>query len=99
MTKKKTLNLDTFNEILFEAFKDQTAEAKAELLAAELQAAFAVKIQMMEEVIEDLNRGRPYREHLKKVNNIDGNLDKLAAQLDELEKEHPEIVVDAETDK
>ena len=92
----KTLNLDSFNEIIFGAFKDQSPRAKAELLAVEIQTAYAMKIQQMEKVIENLNEGRPYHRDLELVNNIDRNLDRLSAQLDELEKAHPEIVGEKE---
>ena len=94
----KTLNINTFNEIIFGAFKDQSPRAKAELLQMEIQAAYSMKVQQMEEVIEDLNEGRPYHKNLQLVNNIDGNVDVLAEQLDELLKEHPEIKEEMEDD-
>ena len=94
----KTLNINTFNEIIFGAFKDQSPKAKAELLRMEINAAYTMKIQQMEEVIADLNEGRPYHKNLQTVNNIDGNLDDLAAQLDDLIKEHPEIKEELEED-
>lgn len=95
----KTLNLDSFNEILFGAFKDQSPKAKAEFLAVEIQTAYSMKIVQMEELVKALNEGRSYHEELKLVNNIDGNLDTLAAQLEELEMEHPEIMEEADEEE
>ena len=86
----KQLNLDTFNEILFQAFKDQSPRNKAELFVHEIQAAYGFKIELMEKVVEDLNNGRPYEEHLQQVNNVDSNIDSLSEQLDELVRKYPE---------
>lgn len=91
METNKTLNIDTFNEILFGALKDQSPKGKVELLAMELEAAYAMKIQYMEAVIEDLNTGKPYHENLELVNNVDSNLDRLGERMDAIKKAHPEI--------
>lgn len=87
----KQLNLETFNEILFSAFKEQTPEAEYELYALEIQSAYAMKIEHMERVIADLNEERPYHEDLKLVNNIDSNLDILDKKLSALIEKHPEL--------
>lgn len=92
----KTLNLDTFNEILFGAFKEQTPAAMLELLTVELQSAMAMKIMAMEDVIKDLNQGKPYHQNLKKVNNVDSNLDSLGEKIEKLIQEHPELKKKAE---
>ena len=92
----KQLNLDTLNEILFGAFKEQTPAAMLELLTVELQSAMAMKIEAMEDVIKDLNRGKPYQQNLKKVNNIDSNLDSLGGKIEKLIQEHPELKKKAE---
>ena len=76
-----TLNLDTFNEILFNAIKP---EKRAELLEAEINMAYGIKIQKMEELVIALNECKPYHEILKDVNNIDANCDLLMAQLEKL---------------
>lgn len=99
MAEKKTLNLDTFNDILFSAFKDQSPRAKAELLAHELSMAYNIKIQHMEQVIQDLNEGLPYHKDLDMVNAVDANCDRLYRSLEQLEKEHPEILDQKEEDK
>ena len=92
----KQLNLDTFNEILFGAFKEQTPENMLELLKVELQIAMRMKIMAMEDVIRALNEGKPYHQNLKKVNNIDSNLDALGEKIDRLIKQHPELKKEAE---
>lgn len=92
----KQLNLDTFNEILFGAFKEQTPAAMLELLTVELQSAMMMKITAMEDVIRDLNKGKPYHQNLRKVNNIDSNLDSLGEKIEKLIEEHPELKKKAE---
>ena len=82
----KTLNLDTFNEILFRALKEDAK--KEELLQMEVEMAYSVKIQKMEELVECLNQGKPYHEILKQVNNIDMNCDYLMEQLEEVKGEN-----------
>ena len=78
----KTLNLETFNEILFEAIPE---EKRAELLAVELESAYAMKIEAMEELVVRLNAGEDYKEQLREVNNIDRSCDTLAAMLKDAE--------------
>lgn len=95
-TMGKQLNLETFNEILFGAFKEQTPENKYELLMVELQSGMMTKIEVMEDVIRDLNNGKPYHQNLEKVNNVNSNLDALAKQIDELIKAYPEVKKKAE---
>lgn len=84
----KTLNLDTFNEILFGALKENTK--KEELLQMEVEMAYGLKIQKMEELVECLNQGKPYHEILQQVNNIDGSCDYLMKQLEEVKGENEE---------
>jgi hypothetical protein len=92
------LNLDTFNEILFSAFKEQSPQNMLELLSVEIQSAYAMKIDQMEKVIADLNNGRPYHQNLQLVNNIDSNLDSLAEKVDKIYEEHPELRKEEEDD-
>lgn len=87
----KKMDLETFNEILFSAFKEQSTKALHDLYVMELDMAYGIKIQYMEKVINDLNEGLPYNENLQKVNNVDSNLDRLHEKIVQLEKEHPEI--------
>ena len=91
----KKLNMDTFNEILFGAMKDQGPRGKRDLLLGELQMAYNVKIQSMEKVIDDLNKGLPYHKDLTLVNNVDSNLNAMGRQIEEIEKQHPELTEEA----
>lgn len=78
----KTLNIDTFNEILFGfgALKDESD--MEELLLHEIEAAYAVKIKNMECLVKCLNEGLPYYEVLKTINNIDSKCDCLMKKLE-----------------
>lgn len=86
----KKMDLETFNEILASAFKEQSPKVLHDLYVMELDTAYGIKIQYMEKVINDLNEGLPYNENLQKVNNVDSNLDRLHEKIVQLEKEHPE---------
>ena len=79
------LNIETFNEILFKGLKPEAK--KSELLEKECCMAYQVKIQAMEKLVKKLNNGKPYREVLQEVNNIDNSLYKLAEMLKEARKE------------
>ena len=78
----KTLNLDTFNQILFDAIKE---EHHIELLQIALETAMYSKIQEMEKLVDALNNNIPYHKILKTINNIDSNCDLLARKIEELE--------------
>lgn len=90
-TSKKELNIDTFNEILFSAFKEQTPENMADLLMHEISFAYGIKVQKMEELIKRINDKLPYHDVLQEVNNIDASLDQLNDKLTTFIKEHPEL--------
>ena len=92
----KKLDIDTFNEVLFSAFKEQTPKALHELYIMELQTAYSIKIQCMEKVIDDLNEGKPYFDDLQKVNNVDHNCDVLNKKIKALEEENPELKQECE---
>lgn len=77
----KTLNLETFNQILFGAIKE---ENHLELLEIELETAMYSKIQEMEKLVDALNDNMPYHKILKTINNIDSNCDLLARKIEEL---------------
>lgn len=78
------LNLESFNEILFKAIDD---DKHIELLEHELQTAYLMKVQKMEELVCLINKLEPYQETLKQVNNIDSNCDLLAKMLEKLKSE------------
>ena len=57
-----------------------------ELIEHEIELAYSVKIQKMEELVMSLNECKPYHEILQEVNNIDANCDLLMAQLEKLKE-------------
>lgn len=81
----KGLTIESFNEILFDALKDNVK--KSEVIAHELSMAYQIKIEAMEELVTKLNGGLPYHNELQKVNNIDASLGKLGKLLNEIEQE------------
>lgn len=58
----KELTIESFNEILFGALKDNAK--KSELIAKELIMAYKMKIEAMEELVTKLNGGLPYHNEL-----------------------------------
>ncbi len=87
-----TLNIETFNEILFTALKDNSPQGMLDLLKAELSMAYAMKIEAMETVMDALENGRGYKQDLEKVRNIDLSCDTLKNMIDQIYAEHPELM-------
>lgn len=85
------MNLDSFNEILFKALKDQSPGGQMELLMIEREAAYGMKVQAMETLVERLNNGQPWRDALKNVNAINSSCDKLQSRIDEILEANPEL--------
>lgn len=83
------LNIDTYNEILFTALKDDGPRGKAELLINEINFAYGMKIAAMEAVIDALNKRLPYHRELEQVNNIDTSCDRLNERLEAIFKANP----------
>lgn len=78
------LNLESFNDILFKCIDK---EKHIEMIECELSYAYSMKVQKMEELVCLLNKGEPYQETLKHVNNIDSSCDSLAEILEKLKSE------------
>ena len=93
MTK---LNIETFNEVLFTALKDNSPKGKLDLLKAELSMTYAMKIEAMETVMDALENGRGYMQDMEKVRNIDRSCDTLKNMIDEIYTEHPELMEEPE---
>lgn len=83
------LTIDSFNDILFSALKDNSPKGKAELLINEINMAYSMKITAMEAVIAALNKGMPYHEQLEQANNIDASCDHLNERLEAIFAENP----------
>lgn len=75
------LSSESFIEILFKAIEP---EKQVELIEHEIELAYSMKIQKMEEIVEKLNRSEPYHETLREINNIDRNCNKLMLVLERL---------------
>ena len=93
MTK---LNIETFNEVLFTALKDNSPKGKLDLLKAELSVVYAMKIEAMEKVIHALEDGRDYIQEMERLRNIDRSCDTLGSMIDEIYAEHPELMEEPE---
>ena len=76
----KKLNLESFNGILLSAGID-----KKELLVMEIRAAYGLKIEKMEEMVDLSNKGEDFCDVLREINNIDSSLDYLNEQLKKIE--------------
>ena len=88
MAEKKKLNIETFNELLMKAIPKEKQE---ELLKIELQTAYGMKIEAMEELVKRLNSHSPYHDVLQKVNNIDSSCNRLAEIIDKWRAENDGI--------
>ena len=93
MTK---LNIETFNEVLFTALKDNSPKGKLDLLKAELSMVYAMKIEAMETVMDAIENGRGYMQEMERVRNIDRSCDTLNNMIDEIYTEHPELMEEPE---
>ena len=93
MTK---LNIETFNEVLFTALKDKSPKGKLDLLKAELSMVYAMKIEAMETVMDAIENGRGYMQEVERVRNIDRSCDTLNNMIDEIYKEHSELMEEPE---
>ena len=76
------LTIESFNDILISAGIN-----KKELLVMEIRAAYAFKIEKMEEMVDLSNRGEDFCDVLREINNIDSSLDLLDKQLEEIEEQ------------
>ena len=93
MTK---LNIETFNEVLFTALKDNSPKGKLDLLKAELSMVYAMKIEAMETVMDAIENGRDYMQEMERLRNIDRSCDTLGNMIDEIYKEHSELMEEPE---
>ena len=75
------LNIEAFNRILCDA-----GVPREELLVMELQTAYSLKIQKMEELVAAINTNGCIRNIMDTINNIDSNLDKIGNELEEIRR-------------
>lgn len=72
----RELNLDTFNQLIFQAMKPEAR--KSELLLDEFQLVMGIRLRATDDLIDALNNGNDYHEILEKINTIESNADHIA---------------------
>jgi len=78
------LDMNSFNDILFGALKEQTPETKIKMLHLELDMAQAVLIEEMFNLMDELVEKNYQSEQFTKINNIKDNMEILIDQISEL---------------
>lgn len=80
-----TLNLESFNEILFGALKDESPQGKIELLKGELELCSQIFCEKAAQVLDELEETGYDSKLFRELNNIKGASEKIIKQLEELE--------------
>ena len=84
-----TLNIDTFNDILLKAAKDD--ESKIKILEAELSMAANVFMDEVELLLDELEKSGYQSEQFQKIINIKDNSERLLNMLDELKEKTEKV--------
>lgn len=77
-----TLNIDTFNDILLKAAKDE--ESKVKILEAELEMTSNIYYSEVAVLLDELEQTGYKSEQFQKVQNIKNNAVRLIVMLEEL---------------
>ena len=80
------LNLETFNDILFGALKDQGIEGQIELLKSELNMIGDMLFSETAELLDELEQYGYESERFTRIKNINSNSEGLLLKLKGLEK-------------
>ena len=80
------LNLETFNDILFGALKDQSVEGQIKLLKAELNMIGDMLFSETSELLDELEQCGYESERFTRIKNIKSNLEDWLLTLKGLEK-------------
>ena len=80
------LNLETFNDILFGALKDQSVEGQIKLLKAELNMVVDMLFSETAELLDELEQCGYESERFTRIKNIKSNLEGLLLTLKGLEE-------------
>ena len=80
------LNLETFNDILFGALKDQNVEGQIKLLKAELNMIGDMLFSETAELLDELEQYGYESERFTRIKNIKSNSEDLLLKLKGLEK-------------
>ena len=80
------LNLETFNDILFGALKDQSVEGQIKLLKAELNMVVDMLFSETAELLDELEQCGYESERFTHIKNIKSNSESLLLKLKGLEE-------------
>lgn len=80
------LNLNTFNDILFSAFKDKSPESKLELLEKELGLIANLFYSKMAEMFDELEKNGYESDLFNEIKAIKANTEPLLEEVEELKK-------------
>lgn len=83
----KHFNLDTFNDILTSALKDQSPKGKLELIEAELSMIADMLFNEMAELMDELEQAGYQSERFSRIMNIKSNTEGLLMEAAELRKQ------------
>lgn len=83
----KHFNLDTFNDILTSALKDQSPKGKLELIEAELKMIADMLFNEMAELMDELEQAGYKSERFSRIMNIKSNTEGLSWKAEELRKQ------------
>ena len=78
------LNLDSFNEILFGALKDNSTEGKIKMLEAELGMVANIFYSEVAVLLDELEQTNYQSDQFQKILNIKSNSESLLEQLEQL---------------
>lgn len=81
------LNLESFNDILFGALKDQSKEGKLKMIEAELSMIANMMFDEMAELMDELEKNGYESERFTKIKNIKNNTESLVLEAEKLRKE------------
>ena len=90
------LNLETFNDILFEALKNQSVEGQIKLLKAELNMIGDMLFSETAELLDELEQCGYESERFTRIKNIKSNSEGLLLKLKGLEQKLKAGGVDGE---
>lgn len=83
----KHFNLNTFNDILKTALKDQSPKGKLELIEAELNMIGDMLFGEMAELMDELEKAGYKSERFSRIMNIKNNTEGLVMEAEELRKQ------------
>ena len=80
------INIETLNDILFGALKDQSVEGQIKLLKAELNMIGDMLFSETAELLDELEQCGYESERFTRIKNIKNNSEGILLKLEELEK-------------